>query len=309
MTTTTFALLAYNQSSYIKQSIESIFAQDIAINQIIISDDCSSDDTYNIMLEMGKSYKGPGTLIIRRNKLNLGIIGHFNKIVAISTGELIFFQAGDDISIPSRARTLLDTYIKTSPLLMHSDVYCISKQGEPIESPFGRSSRPLLWNETISLEEVAKSKCLYIGATLAASRKLFEIYEPIEYTDAYEDLVLGYRSFLAGKTIFIPKKLVGYRLGQGISATNTNPSKAHQAVLMQRIVDTSHFATNSNRYKHILDLLQYHLYLKTKQVSWHLDHRDLMKHPMPRILKYTYRLRLHIYYITRIVRLLLFNRQ
>ncbi|MFN9915724.1 MAG: glycosyltransferase, partial [Pirellulaceae bacterium] len=52
MTTTTFALLAYNQSSYIKQSIESIFAQDIAINQIIISDDCSSDDTYNIMLEM-----------------------------------------------------------------------------------------------------------------------------------------------------------------------------------------------------------------------------------------------------------------
>ena len=49
----TFALFAYNQEQYIREAIEGAFAQTYQPLEIILSDDCSTDRTFEIMREMG----------------------------------------------------------------------------------------------------------------------------------------------------------------------------------------------------------------------------------------------------------------
>ena len=55
----TFALLADNQEDYIRESVQGTFAQAYKQLEITLSDDCSSDRTYQIMQEMAGAYRGP----------------------------------------------------------------------------------------------------------------------------------------------------------------------------------------------------------------------------------------------------------
>ena len=54
----TFALFAYNQEKYIREAIEGAFSQTYEPLEIILSDDCSRDDTHRIMCEMAAGYRG-----------------------------------------------------------------------------------------------------------------------------------------------------------------------------------------------------------------------------------------------------------
>ena len=49
----TFALFAYNQEEFIREAVEGAFAQTYEPLEIILSDDCSSDRTYEIIQEDG----------------------------------------------------------------------------------------------------------------------------------------------------------------------------------------------------------------------------------------------------------------
>lgn len=55
----TFALLAYNQEDYIREAVQGTFAQAYKSLEITLSDDCSSNRTYQIMQEMAGAYRGP----------------------------------------------------------------------------------------------------------------------------------------------------------------------------------------------------------------------------------------------------------
>ena len=55
----TFALFAYNQEDYIREAVQGALAQAYEPLEIILSDDCSSDRTYQIMQEMAVVYRGP----------------------------------------------------------------------------------------------------------------------------------------------------------------------------------------------------------------------------------------------------------
>jgi glycosyltransferase involved in cell wall biosynthesis len=301
MTTCTFAILTYNQSSYIKQSMQSVFDQDCSVDQIIISDDCSTDNTYQIIQELASSYEGSGNLIVRRNKTNLGTIKHLNKIVNLATGEIIIFLAGDDVSAPSRARIILNVYNETKPLLIHSDVYCISSYGEPLDSPFGKSICPTLWDDAVELEPVAQSMALYIGATLAVSKELFKYFGPIHYTDAYEDLVLGYRAKLLGKIKFIPHELVGYRLGVGVSWGDQKLLQVQQAVLMQRFRDTQKCHSSKMPLQKTLWQLQRQLFKSTVTIMRMENPVDLWDYKIPNELHWIYRSQVLAYKVGRLI--------
>ena len=68
----TAVVLAYNQSRFVKEAVNSVLSQDFDGLEVILSDDGSSDDTFEIMSQMASSYKGPHT--IRLNKNNLKVI-------------------------------------------------------------------------------------------------------------------------------------------------------------------------------------------------------------------------------------------
>src|SRR6056297_466684 len=92
----TFAVIAYNQERFIREAIEGAFAQTYQPLEIILSDDCSPDSTFEIMQEMAAAYGGPHGVILNRNQSNLGIVPHIDRVMTIVTGEFIVINAGDD---------------------------------------------------------------------------------------------------------------------------------------------------------------------------------------------------------------------
>ena len=69
----TFALFAYNQERFIREAVEGALSQDYSPLQIILSDDCSIDRTYEIMREMAAAYEGSHEIVLNRNEENLGL--------------------------------------------------------------------------------------------------------------------------------------------------------------------------------------------------------------------------------------------
>ena len=78
-----FLLFTYNHEKYVKYALESAINQDYSPLEIIISDDHSTDETYQIIEEIIKKYKGKNKIILNRMEKNIGVGAHINKIIKI----------------------------------------------------------------------------------------------------------------------------------------------------------------------------------------------------------------------------------
>ncbi len=244
----TFFLITYNQERYVREAIEGAFSQTYRPLEIVISDDCSTDGTFRIIEEMTEKYSGPHKLVVNRNPENLGLIGHINRITSLSSGELIVYGAGDDISLPHRTEKLVERYLASgrSASLIHSSVYLIDISGKRL----GTRLPPLI-SGGMDLGEMAVSGALIIGATTSFTRKIEDTFGPIQYSKCIEDLVMGFRSALAGGLEYIPEPLLLYRHESGITARSDTGKQTYEqranrellnkeiflAVLAQRIAD------------------------------------------------------------------------
>jgi GT2 family glycosyltransferase len=213
---TSLILLAYNQADYVAQAVASVLAQDGPPLDIMLTDDCSTDGTYQIMQAMAADYRGPHRLTLRQNDLNLGFIAHLRKAISLSTGEVIVIAWGDDIAMPDRARSITQVFETTQAWLVHSHAVCIDLDGKEIPPTY--LGADLLTGA--DLPTIATSSALFLGATAGYHRKLFQKYGHITNPHAYEDLVFGFRAALEGGVGFIDRPLVRYRVGSGISTSH-----------------------------------------------------------------------------------------
>lgn len=125
----TFALFAYNQEKYIREAVEGAFAQTYEPLEIILSDDCSTDRTFEIFKELAALYKGPHLIRARKNSKNLGILNHVLTVAQEATGEYLVVAAGDDVSLPPRAGFLaMQLHLKNFGAISGS-FFEISEQG------------------------------------------------------------------------------------------------------------------------------------------------------------------------------------
>ena len=77
----TVILFTFNQESYIAEAVESVLNQTYQTLEIIISDDCSSDATFDLIKELAEKISGPHSLRINRNTKNQGIGRHVSNIM------------------------------------------------------------------------------------------------------------------------------------------------------------------------------------------------------------------------------------
>lgn len=87
-------IITYKQEELIKRTINSLLKQREYIYEICVSDDCSPDNTWNVLQSFAIQY--PDLFKIRRNKNNIGIFKHIEKAWEMPTGDMIYPLAGDD---------------------------------------------------------------------------------------------------------------------------------------------------------------------------------------------------------------------
>jgi hypothetical protein len=232
-------VMTYNQRETCVEAISSLLAQTLALDLIIISDDCSTDGTYGAITDYFSRNGKPSNVELYQSEKNQGFIPHFNALLRSHCrgDDLIFYNAGDDISEVNRVEEFYREYVtKGKPRYFLGHSYVTS---------FGSGTEEILVPPIESIKD-NRELCLiasayHIGASQVFTGALFFDFGPILFDDCYEDLTLGYRALLKNAYHFIPRPLLRYRVG-GLSSWQKNPLEKKRgrlkSTLTQRAVDS-----------------------------------------------------------------------
>ena len=116
----------YNCSATLSEAIDSIIAQTYNNWELIMCDDGSVDNTYEVALEYKEKY--PKKIVLIKNKKNMGLNYTLNKCLEVASGEYIARMDGDDISLPTRFEKEIDFLINnpqfalvSTPMIMFDE--------------------------------------------------------------------------------------------------------------------------------------------------------------------------------------------
>lgn len=223
----TVALFAYKQQDYVERAAASVLCQTYPSLEIILSDDCSPDDTFDRLAAAAKSYRGPHRVLARRNDVNLGLCGHVQKIGEIAQGRILVVAAGDDVSQPDRVARLVDQY-RSDPaaMLVYSDVQTFRSDAElPAILNTGTTKDGA---DIITLNRYVDGEWFPVaGASASYDVRLFRDFRPIPNDAIYEDSILLFRALLLGHMVRLNEVLVWYRAHAG-QISNTYTGDPHE---------------------------------------------------------------------------------
>ena len=121
-------IATYNGSRYIEEQIASILIQLDSDDEIVICDDCSTDNTVNIIENINDA-----RIKIYRNEVNLGHVKNFEKCISLSKFEYIFLSDQDDIWTPGRVHLMMNSMLSyPKGLMLASNFDLIDGEGKDL---------------------------------------------------------------------------------------------------------------------------------------------------------------------------------
>jgi glycosyltransferase involved in cell wall biosynthesis len=218
---------AYNCEKYISQAIDSILNQTYKNFELLIADDCSSDNTKNII----DAYDDKRIKTFH-NEINLGYLQASNKLFAICQGEFITFQDADDYSDIKRLEKLV-FFLENNPSIhaVGSNIIKID-----INNNFIYQTNFALTTEQIKIE-FKNYRTTFVGSALMLRKELLsEIgfyniwFDRIGSEDIYmHSLILDNHEISN-----LSENLYYYRTNpQSVSTTQTNSKSAigHELII------------------------------------------------------------------------------
>ncbi|MCF2146675.1 glycosyltransferase [Desmonostoc muscorum LEGE 12446] len=144
--TITVIIPSYNYGSFLVEAIESVLRQTRMPDEILISDDASTDDTSEIAKFYQATY--PNLIKININENNLGVVKHFNKAVSLTKSDYITFLGADNrfrSDFIEKTSLILDTYSDVA--IAYSDFALFGKRAKLVYDSFPQDKRGLIKNE------------------------------------------------------------------------------------------------------------------------------------------------------------------
>src|SRR5216684_7971290 len=129
--TISFALWTYNGAKYLPEQLESLTLQHRPPDELVISDDASSDDTVGIIREYARHARFPVRLVV--NSENAGPSQNYAQAVRLCSGDIIVPLGQDDIQHPDKL-TQIETVFRRWPAvgLCSSDAELIDHCSRPL---------------------------------------------------------------------------------------------------------------------------------------------------------------------------------
>jgi glycosyltransferase involved in cell wall biosynthesis len=222
------ALPNYNGGEYLRLAIESILKQTYRNFELIVVDDCSTDNSLEIIDSFND--KRIRTIILKSNG---GIVNALNTAISEAKGEYIARMDSDDVSHPLRFEK------------------CINKLNENIDigvvgswmETFGDENK--IWKYHSSDEALKKE--LLFGSPMSHPASMFRSNilkkEEIKYESTFphmEDYLFFYKLSKVTKFCNIPEVLYSYRLHQ------TNITGVNRSTFKERLIKIQTFILNDS---------------------------------------------------------------
>lgn len=121
----------YNYAHYIEQALNSIVNQTYQNIELIIVDDCSTDDSVKFINDWIKQYNGPVKINFIKNTTNQGLTKVCNIILHHASGKYFQTLDADDILLPFKIEQQVKV-LEQNPgcAWIYSDISIVNAQGE-----------------------------------------------------------------------------------------------------------------------------------------------------------------------------------
>lgn len=154
-------IATYNGVRFIREQLESILSQLGPEDEVVVSDDGSTDGTLSVIAEMGSPL-----VKVFHNSGDHGYTSNFENALNHTHGEYIFLADQDDVWLPDKVPTCMEALEEVDFVV--SDAVMIDAEGKKISDSFfvGRKSKHGWLNNMISFR--------YLGCCLAFRRCILQ---------------------------------------------------------------------------------------------------------------------------------------
>lgn len=125
------AMATYNGEKYLQQQLDSIAAQTVLPDELVVCDDCSTDKTIEIL----ENFKNKVNFDVRilQNQTNSGYVKNFARVIPEAKGDFVFMCDQDDFWFPNKIETVLKTFDENpdAQLVAHNAM-CTNSDLEPL---------------------------------------------------------------------------------------------------------------------------------------------------------------------------------
>jgi glycosyltransferase involved in cell wall biosynthesis len=198
--TVSFIIAAFNEQKYLRECIESCLQQEHVSVEVCVTDDGSTDDTWNVIESFKDDYRVKG----HRFAKNKGKVSAFNQSFKMASGDYIALIGADDLCEPHRALEQVQ-FVESEKLdLCWSAFSHIDGQGQPM-------NKEHIFNQNPGRRDILIDNFIP-GNTVFFNRKLSKVVFPIPEQLKFEDWWIAFHGIYHFRYRFLNKKLVRYRL-------------------------------------------------------------------------------------------------
>ncbi|MFA7245499.1 MAG: glycosyltransferase [Candidatus Magasanikbacteria bacterium] len=190
----------YNNAKYLKQAIESVLNQTYINWELIIVDDCSVDNSVDII----KKYLKDSRIIFLKHKKNIGYVGVLKKMISLASSDLIGILDSDDALKKKAVEEVVSCYLKMPEIgMVYTQFQYCDKDLNPVKN--GYCQEVSISKSTLDCDVVSHFKTFKKSVYLKT-----EGYN--EFIIYAEDKDLVFKLEEVTKMFFLDKILYDYRV-------------------------------------------------------------------------------------------------
>lgn len=212
-------MTTYNGAKYISEQLASLINQTLAFDELIIVDDGSTDETYQIIENFKNEH--PSIKISNvKNKNNLGYKANFKKALSLAKGEYIFLCDQDDVWHPTKIAEMIEVMDKKKAMLLACSFDLIDAEDKKINHTCNEKASnhniikfPVVKNDIVEIDLPYLLKQNFSqGCTMLVRKEIVDEYLKNTSCLLPHDWELAIISACKGKVFFYNKPLIDYRL-------------------------------------------------------------------------------------------------
>ena len=198
---------AFNHEKYVACFIDSVLAQTVSDWELVIVDDCSSDNTAEII----KSYADKRIKFIQ-HKINGGINAALNTAVENASGNIFIIVASDDVMYPN-ALEKIGVAFDNNPNAVA--VYCNLDVIDENNNPRADFVMPELKNRSRAAflhDAFMKDNILYGPGMSMRAKYARQIFPASLANCIFQDYIQNVQLLIMGDVFVLPDKIIKYRV-------------------------------------------------------------------------------------------------
>lgn len=216
------AMATWNGAAYLEEQLASIVNQSYIPDEIVVVDDGSCDDSFEIAQRILSSYCGK--VILKKNKFNMGYGASFLLAYSMCSGDVIFFSDQDDVWRHEKINTVMAVFEKdVNALVVLHDFSVITQEGKEVI--------PSYYDEIL----LAGKSSLYSikGCTMAVRRApLKPIVNSIDKTLWKHDVLFAAIGLATRNIRIVNSSLINHR----IHSSNTSGRLSKRKTILIRLL-------------------------------------------------------------------------